>query len=252
MGRQLVQVYRTAEDYHRYTWANDERREAMQAFVRSYRRYIGRRVLDLGCGGGVLGRVLEPMGRSYVGVDANPDMIREARKDARARGSRQRFLLGDVATVRLPGRFDTVALIGNTLGHLDVEDVDRILVRLRGHVRPRATLLFEYRDLVGLLWQGKWAKVVVQTFVRGKVTHRTQRLDVEHGRLEMRARPSSGRWVLDWTHAIWSPFILEGLMRAHGWRLAGRWPVPVQGKGAIPEKYVEAYRFVGLGARDSA
>lgn len=246
MDRRFVRMYRTAEDYHRYTWANEERRKAMEVFVGTYRRYIRRRVLDIGCGGGVLGAVLEPMGHSCLGIDVNPDMIREARKDARERGSKQRFVLGDISQVRIPGRFDTVALIGNGLGHLNVADLENILTRVRRHVHPGSTFLFEYRDLVGLFWQGKWARVVVQTFVRGKIVHRTQSLDVEAGRIRMRARPAKGGWVLDWSHAVWSPFILEGLMRAHGWRLAGRWPAsPKKGAKGMPEKYVEAYRFVG-------
>ncbi len=73
MRRRLVDIYRTADDYRRYTSENPERRRAMESFYSVYRRHIGRRVLDLCCGGGVLGRVLEQHRREYIGVDANPD-----------------------------------------------------------------------------------------------------------------------------------------------------------------------------------
>lgn len=246
MPSQLVKMYRTAEDYHRYTWENAKRRRSLQALVRKYRRYIGRRVLDLGCGGGVLGRVLESTGRTYLGVDANPDMIREARRGAAARGSKERFLLGDITRLRLPGRFDTVTVLGNSLAHLSVAQMERLLRRLDANVHPGSTFIVDYRDLVAMFWQGTWTRVVVQTHVVGKVVHRARVLDTGEGRLRMRARPAQGRWVLDWTHAIWSPFILEGLMRAHGWRLADRSPVRAKGGAAkVPEHVFEVYRFRG-------
>ncbi len=58
-----------------------------------------------------------------------------------------------------------------------------------------------------------------------------------------------GRWVLDRAYAIWSPFILEGLMRAHGWRLADRFPVRAKdGAAKVPEHVFEGYRFRGRAA----
>ena len=67
---------------------------------------IGRSVLDLSAGR-VLGRVPETDGALLPGVEAKPDMIREARKPASQAGASQRFVLGDVAPARVTGRFDT-------------------------------------------------------------------------------------------------------------------------------------------------
>lgn len=213
----------------------------MESFYVAYRRYIGRRVLDLCCGGGVLGLVLEQHRRDYIGVDANPDMIREARRAARKVGSTQRFVLGDVARVRIAGEFDTVALVGNSLAHFTVEELDGLLRRRRTNVHVGSTLIVDYRDLVGMFWSGTWSKVKVQTLGREKVVHRATLLDLEHGRLAMRARPASRKWVLDWTHAIWSPFIVESLMGSHGWRLVNR--MPPRSGAVIPEHVYDVYRL---------
>jgi SAM-dependent methyltransferase len=249
VDRNLVQIYRTGDDYRRYTLENPDRRRAMDSFFATYRRYIGHRVLDLCCGGGVLGRVLEQHGRDYVGVDANPDMIRAARKAAKDAGSDQRFVLGDVARARIPGEFDTVTLLGNSLAHLNVDDLDEVLRRRRGNVHPGSTFFLDYRDLIGMFWQGTWSRKKTQSVV-GKVVHRTTSLDLERGRLEMRARPSSRKWVLDWAHAIWSPFILESLMRSHGWRLVSRTPSRSKTAAArVPESYVEVYRLAPMPSR---
>jgi 2-polyprenyl-3-methyl-5-hydroxy-6-metoxy-1,4-benzoquinol methylase len=244
VDRQLVQIYRTAEDYRRYTWENADRRRALASFYKKYRRYFGRSVLDLGCGGGVLGMTLERSGRSYLGVDANPDMIREARKAADERGSSQRFQMGNICRARIPGRFDTVALLGNSLAHINVQDMDELLRARKANVHVGTTFLVDYRDLVAMFWQGTWSRVKIQTHVRGKVVHRTRLLDLEEGRLRMQARPGSRTWLLDWAHAIWSPFILEAVMRRHDWRLIARSPRHGKsGTTSIPEQIVEVYRL---------
>ncbi len=244
MGSQLVRIYRTAEDYRRYTASDPNRPAAMASFYATYRRYIGHRVLDQCCGGGVLGTVLEQHGREYVGIDANPDMIREEGKTARETGGARRFILGDVSRARIAGRFDTLTLLGNSLAHLDVYDFDALLRVRRANVRAGCTFILDYRDLVAMFWQGTWSRVKVQTVVRGKVVHRATLLDLERGRLRMRARPASRKWMLDWAHAIWSPFIVESLMQSHGWRLVNRMPPrPHTAAAKVPESNVEVYRL---------
>ncbi len=223
MDRGLIKAYRTAEDYRRYVVGNPERTRALGQFYRRHRRHFGRSVLDLACGGGILGSVLEPTGRRYVGIDFNPDMIREARNAAAARGSDQRFLLGDAVHARVPGRFDTLTLLGNSLGHLTALDMDELLRCRSANVHPGSTFLIDYRDVVGMFWRASWSHgPYVQTHKRGKVVHRTRKVDLERGVIFLRARSASGRWSVDLTHTIWSPFILEAVMRARGWTLLHR------------------------------
>ncbi len=244
MSRQLLQIYRTGDDYRRYSWDNADRRKSLASLYRAYRRYIGQRVLDLCCGGGVLGRILEPTGRAYLGVDANPDMIREARKAAAEANSKQRFVLGDILKYPIAGRFDTVTLIGNSLAHFTVRDIDDLLRYRRKNVHRGSTFLIDYRDLIGMFWQGSWSRIKVQTHVRGKILHRARLVDLENGQLKMRARPTSRDWVLDWAHTIWSPFILEAVMHSHGWKLVNRMPrAPKTAAAKLPEYHVEVYRL---------
>jgi hypothetical protein len=80
--------------------------------------------------------------------------------------------------------------------------------------------------------------------VRGRITHRARLVNLEKGTLDLRARPSTRKWTLDWSHAIWSPFIVETVMRHHGWLLAHRTPPkPRAGASRIPEYYVDVYRL---------
>jgi SAM-dependent methyltransferase len=239
VSRGLVRIYRTADDYRRYSPENADRRASLTSFYKAFRRYFGRSVLDLGCGGGALGAVIAPSGRSYLGVDTNPDMLREARKLTGLR-----FLEADITRDRIPGRFDTVTLIGNAMAHFSVGQMDKLLRARRSNVHVGSTFLLEYRDLIAMFWQNTWTHVRVTTHVRGKIVHRARLLDLVKGTLDVRARPSTRAWVLDWSHAIWSPFILEMLMRSHGWVLVHRSPPrPKTAAARIPESNVDVYRF---------
>lgn len=223
MDRQLVQYYRTAENYLRYLPGDAEREHALASFFQRHRRYFGRSVLDLACGGGVLGTIVAPTGRRYVGVDANPDMIRGARESSKTGRLRLRFLLGDACRVAVPGRYDTLTLLGNGLGHVRPSEMEELLVRRASNVHRGSTFVIDYRDVVAMFWDGAWTrKPYVQTHKRGKVVHRTRAVDFTRGVIRVRSRPAGGAWAMEFTQAIWSPFILEVLMGAHGWRLARR------------------------------
>ena len=242
--RALVRTYRTGDDYRRYSWENAKRRRSLTRLYRRYRRYFGRRLVDVGCGGGVLGGVVEPHGHTYVGIDANPDMIRQARTVARERSSRMRFILGDAIRCRLAGVFDTVALLGNGLSHFSTLDLGALLDHRRKNVHRGSTFIVDYRDLIAMFWNGSWSRVKVQTFVRGRVVHRARSLDLDRGILRMRAQPSSREWLLNWSHAIWSPFILQSVMAAHGWQLIHRQAKSARADSvSAPEAITDVYRL---------
>ncbi len=238
-GSLIAAVYRTADDYRRYTWQSADRRRAIRALCSTYGRHVGRSVLDVCCGGGVLGIVLAPTRRRYVGVDSNPDMIRAAREAARDVEGSLEFLLGDAERMRVRGRFDTVTMLGNSLAHFNASQLSRVLKRIHPNVRRGSTFIVDYRDLVGQLWRGGWRRPGVRSDGPEKVRHTPELVDVERGEVAVRSRPLSGAWTLDWAHAVWSPFILEAVMEGHGWRLVNR---TASGRGRLPEFYVDVYR----------
>ncbi len=244
IGPELRHYYRTAEDFRRYRPDHPERLAEIERLYLRYRRYFGHRILDLACGGGVLGAVLAGTGAAYVGVDANPDMTRSARQFARSSGRCLRFVKSDIARIRLTGRFDTLTLLGNALGHLDLGRREAALDRCESHLVPGARFLIEYRDVVGMFWNRTRRRgPYVERHKRGPVVHRTRSVDLEEGEIRIRARPTSGGWSVDFTHAIWSPFILAAAMRRHRWELLRRDPAPRPAvRGRLPEAWIDVYR----------
>jgi SAM-dependent methyltransferase len=106
----------------------------------------GQRVLDVGCGSGLLARALLAAGYAVSGIDASPAMIELAR--AQAPG-------GDFETMALPTRrrpretgalpaADAVVSTGHVLNYLDSrEDVALALAELAASLRPGGLLAID-------------------------------------------------------------------------------------------------------------
>ena len=96
----------------------------------------GQRVLDFGCGSGEPTLSLAPLlaPGEVIGIDISAPMLATARRRARMRGAANvRFLRGDIARMRLPGRFDGVV---SRYGLMFVDDVPLTLERLRRVMKP--------------------------------------------------------------------------------------------------------------------
>ena len=98
-----------------------------------------RRAIDVGCGDGVITRVLARRGVDMVGIDLSPGMIdlARARTDPALRIA---YRLADVMTADLPdGAFDLVVSV-SMAHHLPL---DRIVPRLARLLAPGGTLLLQ-------------------------------------------------------------------------------------------------------------
>ena len=216
---EITAYYRKHDDFRRYSATAEERVRSLTNLYRLTKRYFGKSILDLACGGGVLGLVVEPEGHDYVGVDINPDAIGAAKRYAKEVGSHNRFILGDMLNVKLEGTFDTVALLGNALIHFNTASLGKIMDSLDPHVHRGSFFIVDYRDVVGMLYRREWGKRYQERDGSRTVVSIPQGIDVERGEILIKSE-SDGKHNLDFGHAIWSPFIIEPLLLAKGWRLA--------------------------------
>jgi 2-polyprenyl-3-methyl-5-hydroxy-6-metoxy-1,4-benzoquinol methylase len=98
----------------------------------------GDRVLDVGCGSGVVSALLADLGADVVGVDANAGAIAYARTTFG--GPRTRFELGRVDELGFAaGSFERVYCL-EVIEHLPVFQVQELLRSLSGLVTPGGTL----------------------------------------------------------------------------------------------------------------
>lgn len=94
-------------------------------------------LLDLGCGQGVLERVL-PEGIAYCGVDISKDLIKDAK--ARSKRSNSSFIIGDITSeLELsPTSFTSAALI---LAVQDIDDVEKVFQNAAKYLESDGTFI---------------------------------------------------------------------------------------------------------------
>ncbi|HEX7038613.1 MAG TPA: class I SAM-dependent methyltransferase [Trueperaceae bacterium] len=102
------------------------RKAAIPTVMRLAELRPGERVIDVGCGTGVLAFHVTRAGCEYLGVDASAQMVRLARK---RRGQEGRFEQGDArdlvgTTSARPGGFDVAVFL---LSLQDMDPLDRVL-----------------------------------------------------------------------------------------------------------------------------
>lgn len=126
-----------------------------------------RRILDLGCGTGMLTVSLATGGRTVVGIDPSEAMLGIARR--RPGTERVQWICGDSRSIP-QGEFDFALMTGNVAQHVGDGDWSCTLTDLRAALREGGTLAFESRNPARRVWES-WASEPVSE------------RDTPHGRL---------------------------------------------------------------------
>ena len=100
----------------------------------------GARILDAGCGAGRVGGLLAAAGHEVTGVDLDPELIAAAEEDHPG----PQWLVGDLAELDLPGRFDVIVCAGNVLTFVAPDTRGEILRRMRAHLAERGRVVIGF------------------------------------------------------------------------------------------------------------
>jgi ubiquinone/menaquinone biosynthesis C-methylase UbiE len=114
-----------------------------------------RRIIDLGCGTGLLTRALARPGRSVTGIDPSRTMIDWARRQPRAQ--EVSWIEGDASSIPVTGDVDLVLCTGNTIMHLSGEDLTAALRQIIRGLRPGGVVSFECRNPAAREWE-RWTR----------------------------------------------------------------------------------------------
>jgi 2-polyprenyl-6-hydroxyphenyl methylase/3-demethylubiquinone-9 3-methyltransferase len=133
----------------------------------------GLRMLDVGCGGGLLAEPLARRGASVLGIDASPGNIAAARRHAEREAVAVEYRLGEPDTaLRADERFDVVLAL-EVVEH--VSDVPVFIAAAARHVAPGGLLVASTidRTLKSFLFAIVGAEYVLNVLPRG--THQWRR-----------------------------------------------------------------------------
>jgi len=103
------------------------------------------RVLDMGCGTGVLATALAARGHLATGADPAAGMLEVARN--RPGADRVTWVQSDAATLALEDRFDLIIMTGHVFQvFLSDAEIAACLSNLRAHLAPGGRIAFETRN----------------------------------------------------------------------------------------------------------
>jgi 2-polyprenyl-6-hydroxyphenyl methylase/3-demethylubiquinone-9 3-methyltransferase len=142
-------------------------------FGRDGESLAGLRILDVGCGGGLLSEPLARRGGQVVGIDASPGNVAAARRHAASQGVAVDYRLGDPGQALAPAESFDLVLALEVVEH--VQDVAAFVGTVARHVAPDGLLLASTIDRTwkSFIFAIVGAEYVLRVLPRG--THQWQR-----------------------------------------------------------------------------
>lgn len=126
------------------------------------------RILDIGCGTGILADAYAARGHAVTGADPSPAMLDMARRKPNA--DRITWVRSDAQSLDLDERFDLIVMTGHAFQTLLTdEDMDAAIAAMRRHLAPDGLAVFESRN-PAIDWQSRWAYAIELDAPGGKVT----------------------------------------------------------------------------------
>lgn len=136
------------------------------------------RILDLGCGTGLLATLLAADGHAVTGLDPSPAMLDIAR--TRPDGEKVRWCQGDARHLSLDETFDLVLMTGHVFQvFLADGEVQSVLAGVKHHLAADGRLAFDSRNPHARAWEDWTPTASRRAFGGGACSHEVMAVDGE-------------------------------------------------------------------------
>ena len=116
--------------------------------------WIGRRILDLGCGTGVSTAFFSMQGLNVIGVDCSPAMLEKTRERLESQSISAHLVQQDIRELEGVGPVDLVIAI-DVLNELEnLRDLETVFARAYSTLSPGRMFIFDLKTMEGLVSAG--------------------------------------------------------------------------------------------------
>jgi len=139
------------------------------------------KILDLGCGTGLLCNAYAERNHSVVGADPAPAMLEVARR--KPHGAHIEWMQSRAQDFRSDKRFDLIIMTGHAFQVLlEDEDIRATLAVMKTHLSPGGLVVFESRN-PGIDWRSRWDYAIEIELSEGTVIESRRFLDCQNERM---------------------------------------------------------------------
>jgi len=227
--KNLKEFYRKVDDINLYSIKSpvfNYRKSEFIQMLKKHKHLFGRKALDVGCGGGVSSFALEELGLDVTGIDIQEEMIRKAKEAAHLLKSKVKFIVGDIETINLDEKFDSVFLLGNVIAHISITKFNNIISKIKELLTDNGVLVIHYFDTISEIWNRDF--FIKSPQMVGKEVYFTYDSDggyVNITLIEKQLRDDLYEAVRFKLY-IWAPWILENFLKFQSFSLLGREYLP--------------------------
>jgi len=197
------------------------------------------RVLDIGCGTGIITDAIAARGHTVVGADPSPGMLAVARTKPNA--ANIRWIESEAQALDLGETFDLIIMSGHAFQTL-VEDADirSAAAVMKRHLAPEGRVVFESRNPV-IDWPCRWAYATDLDTPQGMVRETREFLGRTDDRMTFDLRYAFPDGLELVSHSVLrfaSCDVIEALFRAEGLvteKVHGDWDGSAFDPAASPE-----------------
>ncbi|MFC1920723.1 class I SAM-dependent DNA methyltransferase [Chloroflexota bacterium] len=140
-------VFKDYSNYYDWLYEDKNYREECEFIRRVFQKYADKgikTVLDLGCGTGSHALIFADMDYEVTGVDMSEKMLRQAQNKAMEQEKQVAFIKGNICSLELPQKFDTVVAMFNVLGYQTTnQEVENTIRSARQHLEDGGLFIFD-------------------------------------------------------------------------------------------------------------